>query len=100
MIRPGRGDRAGWQANSRGGPLGELAGGAAARLPSRCSGRKNHYGSRSERGSRVAAPFYSLIESAKPAGVEPRAYPGETTRQAIRCPGAVTLGRDLKSPEA
>ena len=28
-------------------------------------GRKNHYGSRSERGTRVAALFYSLIESAK-----------------------------------
>jgi hypothetical protein len=25
-------------------------------------GRKNHYGSRSERGTRVAALFYSLIE--------------------------------------
>jgi hypothetical protein len=30
--------------------------------------RKNHYGSRSERGTRVAALFYSLIESAKLAG--------------------------------
>ncbi len=37
-------------------------------------GRKNHYGSRSERGTRVAALFYSLIESAKLCGVEPRAY--------------------------
>jgi hypothetical protein len=36
-------------------------------------GRKNHYGSRSERGTRVAALFYSLIESAKLCGVEPRA---------------------------
>jgi hypothetical protein len=34
-------------------------------------GRKNHYGSRSERGTRVAALFYSLIESAKLCGVEP-----------------------------
>src|SRR5262249_45736540 len=37
-------------------------------------GRKNHYGSRSERGTEVAALFYSLIESAKLAGVEPDAY--------------------------
>ncbi len=37
-------------------------------------GRKNHYGSRSERGTRVAALFYSLIESAKLCGVEPRGY--------------------------
>jgi hypothetical protein len=28
-------------------------------------GRKNHYGSRSQRGTEVAALFYSLIESAK-----------------------------------
>jgi transposase len=35
-------------------------------------GRKNHDGSRSERGTRVAALFYSLIESAKLCGVEPR----------------------------
>jgi transposase len=59
-------------------------------------GRKNHYGSRSERGTRVAALFYSLIESAKLCGVEPRAYLGEAARRAIRNPGTVTLARDLK----
>jgi transposase len=59
-------------------------------------GRKNHYGSRSERGTRVAALFYSLIESAKLCRVEPRAYLGEATRRAIRNPGTVTLPRDLK----
>lgn len=37
-------------------------------------GRKNHYGSRSLRGTQVAALVYSLIESAKLAGVEPKAY--------------------------
>jgi hypothetical protein len=37
-------------------------------------GRKNHYGSRSRRGTEVAALLYSLIESAKLAEVEPRAY--------------------------
>ena len=42
-------------------------------------GRKNHYGSRSRRGTEVAALFYSLVESAKLAGVEPRAY----LRQAV-----------------
>src|SRR5229473_4884011 len=31
-------------------------------------GRKNHYGSRSKRGTEVAALFYSLIESAKLCG--------------------------------
>ena len=28
-------------------------------------GRKSHYGSRSQRGTEIAALFYSLIESAK-----------------------------------
>lgn len=37
-------------------------------------GRKNHYGSRSERGTEVAALFYTLAESAKLAGVDPNAY--------------------------
>ena len=58
-------------------------------------GRKNHYGSRSERGTRVAALFYTLIESAKLAGVEPAAYLAEATRRAIANPGTVTLPRDL-----
>jgi hypothetical protein len=49
---------------------------------------------------RVAALFYSLIESAKLAGVGPRAYLGEAARRAIRNPGTVTLARDLKSSES
>jgi hypothetical protein len=44
----------------------------------------------------VAALLYSLIESAKFAGVEPRAYLGEAARRAIRNPGAATLAHDLK----
>ncbi len=59
-------------------------------------GRKNHYGSRSERGTRAAALFYSLIESAKRCRVEPRAYLRETALRAVRNPGTVTLARDLK----
>jgi transposase len=58
-------------------------------------GRKNHYGSRSERGTRVAALCYSLLESAKLAGLEPAAYLAEATRRAIATPGTVTLPRDL-----
>lgn len=58
-------------------------------------GRKNHYGSRSERGTRVAALFYSLIESAKLVGVEPERYLREATIRAIDAPGTVTLPRDL-----
>ncbi len=37
-------------------------------------GRKNHYGSRSVRGTEVAAIAYSLVESAKLAGLDPRGY--------------------------
>lgn len=37
-------------------------------------GRKNHYGSRSRRGIEVASVFYSLIETCKLVGVEPKAY--------------------------
>jgi transposase len=47
----------------------------------------------------VAALFYSLIESAKLCGVEPRAYLRETTLRAVRNPGAATLASDLKSTE-
>ena len=49
-----------------------------------------------ETGGHRRRTFYSLIESAKLAGVEPRAYLGEAARRAIRSPGAVTLARDLK----
>lgn len=61
-------------------------------------GRKNHYGSRSERGTQVAALCYSLLESAKLAGVDPAHYLAEATRRAIANPGTVTLPRDLVAP--
>lgn len=54
-------------------------------------GRKNHYGSRSKRGTEVAAILYSLMESAKLAGIEPRAYLLEVVRRAIETPDAVTM---------
>jgi transposase len=60
-------------------------------------GRKNHYGSRSQRGTRVAALFYSLLESAKLAGVDPAAYLAQAMRRAIANPGTVTLPMDLRS---
>ena len=59
--------------------------------------RKNHYGSKSERGTRAAALFYTLIESAKHAGVEPAGYLAEATLRAIDSPGTVTLPGDLAS---
>jgi hypothetical protein len=50
---------------------------------------------RGDRGG-AEALFYSLIESAKLCGVEPRAYLSEAARRAIRNPGTVTLPRDFK----
>jgi transposase len=58
-------------------------------------GRKNHYGSRSKRGTEVAALFYSLIESAKLCGVEPKAYLLCATQAALETPGSVTLPHAL-----
>jgi len=60
-------------------------------------GRKNHYGSRSQRGTEVAALFYSLIESAKLCGVEPKAYLLQATHVALETPGTVTLPHALLS---
>lgn len=60
-------------------------------------GRKNHYGSRSMRGTKVAALLYTLVETAKLAGLEPRAYLTEAVRRAITNPGTATLPRDLAS---
>ncbi len=58
-------------------------------------GRKNHYGSRSKRGTEVAAIFYSLMESAKLAGVEPKSYLLKATHLAIADRKAVLLPHDL-----
>lgn len=46
-------------------------------------GRKNHYGSRSERGTQVAALFYSLVESAKLCGLDPDHYLKVAARAAL-----------------
>ncbi len=54
-------------------------------------GRKNHYGSRSRRGTEVAALFYSLLESAQLVGSEPKAYLSQAATNAIKSPGAITL---------
>lgn len=48
----------------------------AAEAALRCLvlGRSNHFGSKSERGTQVAAMFYSLIESARMNGLDPAQY--------------------------
>ena len=58
-------------------------------------GRKNHYGSRSRRGTEVAALFYSLIESAKLCGIDPKRYLLMATRAALADRTAVTLPHTL-----
>ncbi len=58
-------------------------------------GRKNHYGSRSKRGTEVAALFYTLFETAKLSGVNPQAFVLKAAKRAIREPGTVTLPADL-----
>jgi transposase len=58
-------------------------------------GRKNHYGSRSKRGTEVAALFYTIFETAKLSQVDPRAYVTQAAHRAIQLAGAVTLPSDL-----
>lgn len=58
-------------------------------------GRKNHYGSRSKRGTEVAAILYSLTETAKLVGTDPYAYLLKAAKAALVKPGTVTLPADL-----
>ena len=57
-------------------------------------GRRNHFGSKSRRGTEVAAVLYSLIETAKLNGVDPAKYLAEATRAArhgeMLLPGQLT----------
>ncbi len=63
-------------------------------------GRKNHYGSRSKRGTDVAALFYTLCETAKLQNVDPRAYMLEAAYAAINQPGTVLLPDALRDNSA
>lgn len=54
-------------------------------------GRKNFYGARSQRGTEVAALFYTLFETAKACGAEPKAYLRQAVMAALMRPGTVTL---------
>lgn len=54
-------------------------------------GRRNHFGSKSRRGTQAAAILYSLIETAKAAGQSPSAYLLSALRAAKLNPTAVTL---------
>lgn len=57
-------------------------------------GRKNHYGSRSRRGTEVAALCYSLVESAKLVGLEPKAYLCRALEAAV-AGGEIPLPHEL-----
>ena len=54
-------------------------------------GRKNHYGSKSLRGTEVAALYYSLIETARLRGEDPGHYLLRAALAAIEQPGTITL---------
>jgi transposase len=54
-------------------------------------GRKNHYGSKSLRGTQVAATFYTLVETASRYGADPRAYLLAAARHALENPGSALL---------
>ena len=56
-------------------------------------GCRNHYGSKSERGTQVASVFYSLLETAKLAGVGPATYLREAALADAR--GEALLPADL-----
>jgi transposase len=60
-------------------------------------GRRNHFGSKSPRGTQVAAIMYSLVESARASGIDPIAYLTEIATRAQRSPGAVLLPADLRA---
>ena len=60
-------------------PLHNNASERALRAP--VIGRVNHFGSRSKRGTEAAGILYSMVESAKLAGVDPGVY----LEHAIRC---------------
>jgi len=54
-------------------------------------GRKNYYGTRSERGARVASLMFSLLQSCIVLGVEPFEYLMEAATRARNAPGTVYL---------
>ena len=58
-------------------------------------GRKNHYGSRSQRGTEVAALFYTLIETARLCDVDPGEYLLRAATAAIEHPASATLPHEM-----
>ena len=75
-------------------PIDNNAAERAMRAP--VLGRKNHYGSRSRRGTETAAVLYTLIESAKRVDVSPKAYLEAAVECALNRAGAVLLPDEFK----
>lgn len=77
-------------------PLVPLDNNAAERsLRGPVVGRKNHYGSKSKRGTEVAATLYTLLETAKLNHLEPASYLRTVAERALRAPGTVTLPEEF-----
>ncbi|NJO55775.1 MAG: IS66 family transposase [Rhodospirillales bacterium] len=62
-------------------------------------GRKVFYGSKSKRGTKVAAIFYTLFETAKLNHVDPVAYLKAALEAAMQSPGAALLPWEYRPPE-
>ncbi len=60
-------------------------------------GRKNHYGSKSRRGTEVAALFYSLIGSCRMLDLNPTEYLLAAATLALETPGAVLLPHEFRA---
>jgi transposase len=58
-------------------------------------GRKNHYGSRSLRGTQVAALFYTLFETAKLRGIDPKAFVRDLAAKALEETAVGAAGREM-----
>jgi transposase len=58
-------------------------------------GGTHHYGSRSKRGTEVAALFYTMLETAKLSGIDARTYLRQAATRAIEKPGTITLPSNL-----
>ena len=54
-------------------------------------GRKNHYGSKSKRGTKVAAVLYTIMETAKRNGIDPYEWVVEAVKTIRNNPGVVPL---------
>jgi transposase len=63
-------------------------------------GRRKHFGSKSARGTQMAAILYTLVETAKVSGIDPIACLVEAATRARRSPGTVILLADFQAAAA